>query len=308
MIEEMGAGVTSGPAAMPAPRSNQAPHFSAAVNDSIEDFLREYEEFADNCGLTEEQKVETLTRYAETSLREFWKSQEGYKALDWRSLKRALLKIYGGTAATKCHSKRKLKDFAKESAKFRMRDEDDIILYYRQFIVLSQPLLDTQRLTAGARDKIFWHGFHKKDHLELQTRLTAKHTHQPLNEYFNYLDVYEVAMAILGTEESDSDSNDSLDDSCSPKHRHSGHPRECRHDSNKRNSRIKEHCQASSPDLYHQDHDSCQSPPPETETRVIHFKDSTWEEEGREIDDLIRRMCGLSVQDEAYTTLYGRCA
>ena len=57
--------------------------------------------------------------------------------------------------ATKCHSERKLKDFAKESAKFWMRDENDVILYYCQFIVLSQPLLDTQCLMAGAWDKIF---------------------------------------------------------------------------------------------------------------------------------------------------------
>ena len=63
---------------MPVPHSNRAPHFSVAVDNSIEDFLREYKEFADNCGLTEEQKVETLTHYVETSLREFWKSQEGY--------------------------------------------------------------------------------------------------------------------------------------------------------------------------------------------------------------------------------------
>ena len=210
--------------------------------------------------------------------------------------------------ATKCHSERKLKDFAKESAKFQMRDEDNVILYYRQFIVLSQPLLDTQRLMAGARDKIFWCGFHKKNRLELQTRLAAEHTRQPLDKYFNYLDVYEVAMAILGTEESDSNSNDSSDDSRSPKYRYSGRPQEYQHDSDKHNSRIKEHRRASSPNLYHQGRDSHQLPPPETKTRVIRFKDSMWEEEGCKIDDLIRRMRGLSVQDKAYATLYGRYA
>jgi hypothetical protein len=50
------------------------------------------------------------------------------------------------------------------------------------------------------------------------------------------------------------------------------------------------------------------SPPPDVETEVVRFKESTREEEGHEIDDLMRRMRGLSVRDEAYALLYAKCA
>ena len=89
----------TGPAAMPPPRSNRAPHFSGSVDDPIADFLREYEEFADSCNLTDRQKVETVTRYTTPDLRDFWKSQDGYLALDWRALKRELVKLYDDGSA-----------------------------------------------------------------------------------------------------------------------------------------------------------------------------------------------------------------
>jgi hypothetical protein len=75
------------------------------LDESIEDFLREYEEFADGCGLTDRQKLDTVTRYPTSDLREFWKSLDGYVASNWRDLKRELLKLYAGTSAPRRHSK-----------------------------------------------------------------------------------------------------------------------------------------------------------------------------------------------------------
>ena len=90
----------SGPHAHPSfQTSSHAPHFSGSVEDSIEDFLREYEVLADSCGLSNRQKVETVTRYTTSDLQEFWKSQDGYVASNyqWRDLKQELLKLYDGT-------------------------------------------------------------------------------------------------------------------------------------------------------------------------------------------------------------------
>jgi hypothetical protein len=70
------------PAAMPPSRSKRAPHFSGSVVNFIEDFLEEYEEFANSCRLTDRQKVETVTRYKTPDLRDFWKSPDGHVASD----------------------------------------------------------------------------------------------------------------------------------------------------------------------------------------------------------------------------------
>ena len=145
-----------GPITMPHPHSTRAPTYSGLVDNSIEDFLQEYEEFADSCGLTNRQKVEIITRYMMLDLREFWKSLNGYIASDWRDLKKELLRLYTGTSTQRRHSENQLRSYARASAKSRMKSEADVLCYYRQFIVLSKPLMDSQRLTPGAHDRLFW--------------------------------------------------------------------------------------------------------------------------------------------------------
>lgn len=71
----------------------------------------------------------------------------------------------------------------------------------------------------GEHNKLFWHGFHKKDYAEMYTRLIVKHPRQPTKVYFNYLDVYKVAKAILDSDDSDSRSYDSSDEPHSPRNR-----------------------------------------------------------------------------------------
>ena len=52
-----------GVTAMPSKQSKLALHFTGEVEHLIEDFLDEYEELADKCGLTSPQKVETVIWY-----------------------------------------------------------------------------------------------------------------------------------------------------------------------------------------------------------------------------------------------------
>jgi hypothetical protein len=85
---------------MPSCHSHHTPYFSGQVSESIEDFLREYEEFADSCGLMDRQKVETVTRYTITVLWDFWKS---YVVSNWQDLKGELLRLYDDTLALRQH-------------------------------------------------------------------------------------------------------------------------------------------------------------------------------------------------------------
>jgi hypothetical protein len=57
----------TGPAAMPAALSHHAPYFSGEGGESLNDFLREYEELADDHRLTERQKVDWVIRYVACS-------------------------------------------------------------------------------------------------------------------------------------------------------------------------------------------------------------------------------------------------
>jgi hypothetical protein len=85
---------TRGVTTMPPVRSKTAPRFSGKIDIPIEDFLKEYEELADGCGLTQCQKVEMVLWYVDTSQHHIWISLPGFVARDWDDLCRELHKEY----------------------------------------------------------------------------------------------------------------------------------------------------------------------------------------------------------------------
>ena len=68
---------------MPAPRSQQAPHFSAQDDKLISEFLHKYKDLTDGNGLTEKQKVETMIHYVPHDLHKLCKTLPGYRATKW---------------------------------------------------------------------------------------------------------------------------------------------------------------------------------------------------------------------------------
>jgi hypothetical protein len=54
------------------------PSFTGDINELIWDFIQEYEELANSCGLSDHQKVETIIQYIDPSQHNLWKSLEGY--------------------------------------------------------------------------------------------------------------------------------------------------------------------------------------------------------------------------------------
>jgi hypothetical protein len=149
--------------------------------------------------LTDRQKVETIIRYIPFSLRDLWNSLDGYLARTWMDLRLTLEEIYNGTSARSRHSEQKLLDSIRHSSKSCMDDEEDVLCYYRQFLALSKPRLDAQRLFTGQRSKVFWQGFHARDRAEMYASLIAKHPDQPSGVYFDHLDVYKVARAAFSS-------------------------------------------------------------------------------------------------------------
>ena len=133
---------THGVSAMPSPRSKTALCFSGEIHVPIEDFLKEYEELADGCRLTQWQKVETVIRYVSTSQHHIWTSLAGFAARDWNDLCRDLRKEYISPSTQGRYSKRKLVELANRSAELPMEEEADVINYHRDFNTLSKPLIE----------------------------------------------------------------------------------------------------------------------------------------------------------------------
>jgi len=188
---------TYGISAMPSVQSRLAPRFTGNVNQPIEDFLEEYEELADKCGLTSLQKVETVIRYVDRSQRYVWQNLPGYIARDWLDFRDELCDEYVSPTLEGQFSRQKLIDFAAKYARKRMGNETDVINYQRQFNNQSKVLLGTGRITVGEHNAIFWRGFHPEDQRTLRERLIAMHPNMPQGQAFDLKDVFNIARAIF---------------------------------------------------------------------------------------------------------------
>ncbi|KAH9048591.1 hypothetical protein EDB84DRAFT_1573933 [Lactarius hengduanensis] len=187
-----------GQATLPSPRPAEAPYFSGRRNDPIVDFLFEYDI---NHGLSDSQKVETIVHYIAPSMRNFWKTLDGYSTGDWATFKSTLESLYPDTSA-KRYTKRALQEFVDNYAKTqRMRDEDDVMSYYRDFLALSKPLSNKQRISDEERSFEFFQGFHPDDRRLLAFRLLATKPDHPIGVPHDLEDLRDGPTRLQGRED-----------------------------------------------------------------------------------------------------------
>ncbi|KAH9170961.1 hypothetical protein EDB89DRAFT_1224214 [Lactarius sanguifluus] len=178
-----------GPAAMPSPRSRFAPYYSGRAN-TFEDYLEEFEGRAYDCALTDPQRVDVIIRYVAPSLRDFWRSLNGYRSHDWPLFRQSLINVFGSTTPRPQVMRQRLLNYVQDSSRTRMDCEDDVLQYYRQFLCYSAPLVHAGHLTEEDRNAAFWYGFHPEDCKVLWPRLLGKNPFQPSDVPFHFEDVF----------------------------------------------------------------------------------------------------------------------
>jgi len=202
---------------MPSKRSKLAPFYSGEVEHPIKDFLDEYKELADKCGLTGLQKVETVIQYVDRSQRHVWQALPGYINRNWDDFCDELCEEYVNPTTEGQFSKQKLLDFVNKYTCKHMGDETNVINYQHKFNSLGKTLLDLGHITKGEYNTIFWHGFHLEDQQELHKRLIAKHLDKPKGQAFSIKEVLKIARAVF------SGDNDFLYQEPSPQRNESDH-------------------------------------------------------------------------------------
>jgi len=178
-------------------QSKLALHFSGEIEHPIEDFLEEYEELADNCRLSNLQKVETVIQYVDHSQRHIWQSLPGYINHNWDDFHDDLCEEYVTPSAENQFSRQKLAEFANKYTRRYMNDKTDIINYQRQFNNLTKVLVKSSRVTERERNTTFWHGFHPDNQKVLHECLIAKHPDQPRGQVFDLKDVLTTTRAVF---------------------------------------------------------------------------------------------------------------
>jgi hypothetical protein len=157
---KMSGAATTRPTAMPAPRSNKAPFFADQSGDTLEVFLREYENLAFTHGLTPQEKVEQILCYVSPELCDLWQFLDGYSTKDWHTFKQSIKEIYGEASVMSHYSKQRLREFIKLTSKSCMADEEDVQTYYKRFLVLCKPLMQHHKITDEECNVALWGGFH----------------------------------------------------------------------------------------------------------------------------------------------------
>jgi hypothetical protein len=115
-----------GPAGMPLPQSHTAPYFSGSVEDSWEDFLKEYEDLGRGCRLTKQEKCKTLLCYSAPSHHNLCRSLDEYSNSDWTGFHQALSCIYESPLMEGKYSQQKLLDFIKLASRTCKKEEEDV--------------------------------------------------------------------------------------------------------------------------------------------------------------------------------------
>jgi hypothetical protein len=178
---------------MPSARSSKAPHFSDDEDELLTEFLREYEDLADGCRLTPEQKVGTILRYIPRTLWHLWTMLPGYRAGDWDDFRANLEEIHPDITASSRHTKQGLETFRKLSAKSRIRDEADVLKYYRNFLTVASPLLANHHITIDEYNTAFFKGFHRNVREIIAERFEMVYPHHPVHEPFPVQGVLDAA-------------------------------------------------------------------------------------------------------------------
>ena len=138
---------------MPSPRGKNSLRFRGK---DIEDFLTEYEHFAEHANLTSEKKCEEIRIYFAKKEKRVLDVLKGYLSGDWRALKRQLKSLYTSSAEKRTYQPRDIQRFITKKRRISKLIHFD--MYRRQFKVISASLESQNALSGYDRDNYFWSG------------------------------------------------------------------------------------------------------------------------------------------------------
>ena len=297
---------------MPAPKSRHAPHFSGEDDDILSEFLHEYEGLADGNGLTERQKVEEITRYVPRNLRKLWVTLPGYKAFKWHRFRRELEELHPDAEEHAC-THQELSRFVELSAETHIRNEKDVMKYYRNFLTLAVPLAENHVLTANDFNAEFFQGFHRDDRdiiaEEIRFNVNPRH---PATEPFDMHDVLAAARQYFAPNQFHKLPPRVRSERRSQSKSHRDDPEKLvqRLFGTRRSPKPAVHNSDSDSDR--EDSNSPSSPDHSAyETRSVRFKephpDRAQSKDEDESIALVTKLSSLSVQEPSYFVLYSQC-
>ena len=118
---------------------------------------------------------------------------DSYSLKDWRDFRTDLENLYLDTTPSSRYTRVGLQEFVQISAQTRIQDKDDLMLYYRHFLQISNPLHLSHQLSEEQRNEEFFNGFHRKDRDIIYDRLFTINPRCPVNRAPDLEETWEAA-------------------------------------------------------------------------------------------------------------------
>ncbi|KAH9172081.1 hypothetical protein EDB89DRAFT_2229607 [Lactarius sanguifluus] len=172
-------------------------------NDSFEEFIQEFEAYADPRGPTDQQRAEAIVHYVAPSMHDSWKSLDpfDFECDEWSEYLQYLTDIFGRSTPWHEAMRQRVFDFVQHESRRHMHSEGNVIRYFRLFLATSKNLVLARHLTAEEHDTAFFRGFHPDDCRKLLRHLISKVPYQSNHHPFLYFeDIFMSACAAFAQE------------------------------------------------------------------------------------------------------------
>jgi len=151
----MSTSVTTEVLEMPAPGSRRALDFDSQNSEDLKEFLEEFEELAEKCGLTAKEKAKIVVKYVDRETKKFWKRLEEYGD-DYEILKKKISGAYSKILLEDKPTVAQLIKLVKKSAKKVIENEEDLDAYYRRFWIIVADLMEAEVINKKQHNVYFW--------------------------------------------------------------------------------------------------------------------------------------------------------
>lgn len=146
---------------LPAPGERGAPSVFSGPEDDAEEWLERFEAVSRRGRLNEEEKCEFLLDFASKKVKGIIRAQSGWKRRDWRRLRRELIQLFPYHTRSAKYSELDLKALVTTWANTAIEVDVQLEEYVRDFMEISDFLLDKGSIDKQERDFYFLSGFNR---------------------------------------------------------------------------------------------------------------------------------------------------
>lgn len=325
---------------LPLPGTKGAPKKFKGDFSEVDRFLHYYERLCKKFNVTRgDEKVENITQYCSRVVRETMEGLASYEGQDWDKFKADVRKLYEADKDSKRYRTRDLEDYIRQTRKrTKELNMESWIAYTRGFVRIGGWLKRQKKITQAEYDTYLWKGIPKAFRVRLEHRIMSQDPNHDLCTPFAVSSIYKAAETLLKRDRFDndrmpSDSDDSdvsdattdmdTDDEDSEEESNVRSVRKTARSAAKRPKSIKKK-KVSFKNIPDDDEetefelelsDEEESPPAprkpsprrqRTPPKIVKNPTPPPSAEESEIEDLIKQMGKLSLDDPAYAALYFR--